>query len=157
LWLAVSESGISELVFFKVLHNFIQKHNHKKKKILLWSDLVSAHYPKDTLVRLEELKIEENPPNVPQIRPIEKFWANLKRKVYSDNYRPKDVECLMTKVRKELKSIETTGIRKAMKEVPAKAQKAHRLGVTFFLQVVCVYFGSQIMNKVREIPSQFFA
>jgi hypothetical protein len=36
---------------------------------------------------LEELKTEyvpkiENPPNVPQIRPIEKFWANLKKKVY---------------------------------------------------------------------------
>jgi hypothetical protein len=29
----------------------------------------------------------------------------------------------------QIKSIETTGIRKAMKEVPAKA---HRLGVTFF-------------------------
>jgi transposase len=78
------------------------------------------------LVRLEELKIkyvskEENPPNVPQIRPIENFWANLKRKVYSINYRSKDVKCLMAKIRKELKSIETTGIRKAMKEVPAKA------------------------------------
>jgi hypothetical protein len=29
----------------------------------------------------------------------------------------------MEKIRKELKSIETTGIRKAMKEAPAKAQK----------------------------------
>jgi hypothetical protein len=35
----------------------------------------------------------------------------------------------MGKIRKELKSIETMGILKAMKEVPAKA---HRLGVTFF-------------------------
>jgi hypothetical protein len=46
-----------------------------------------------------------------------------------NNYRPKYVKCLMEKIRKELKSIETTGIRKAMKELPAKA---HRLGVIFF-------------------------
>jgi hypothetical protein len=86
-------SGISEPVFLKaglavkkevylskylpVLHKFIQKH-HKNKKIVFWPDLASAHYTKDTLVLLEELKIEyvskeENPPNVPQIRPIENF------------------------------------------------------------------------------------
>jgi hypothetical protein len=81
------------------------------------------------LVRLEEPKIEdapkeENPRNVPQIRPIEKFWANLKRKVYSNNYRPKHVKCLMAKIRKELKSIEAKGIHKAMKEPPAKARTA---------------------------------
>jgi hypothetical protein len=35
-------------------------------------------------------------------------------------------------IRKELKPIETTGIRKAMKKVPAKARNAHTLGVTFF-------------------------
>jgi hypothetical protein len=99
--------------------------------------LASAHYAKDTLVRLEKLKIEnvqreENPPNVPQVWPIENFWVNLKRKVYSNNYRSKDVKCLMAKIRKESKSIETTGIHKAIKEVPAKARKAHRVGVTFF-------------------------
>jgi transposase len=91
---------------------------------VFWPDLAFAHYAKDKLVRLEELKIEyvqkeENPPNVPHIRPIEKFWANLKRKVYSNKYRPKDLKCLM--IRKKLKSIEDTEIRKAMKKVPAKA------------------------------------
>jgi hypothetical protein len=112
-----------------VLHNFIQKH-HKNEKIVFLPHLASAYYAKDTLVRLEELKIEyvpkeENPPNVPQIRDLEK-------KDYSNKYRPKDVKCLMAKIRKELKFIETTRIRKAMKEIPAKARKAHRQGVAFF-------------------------
>jgi hypothetical protein len=58
--------------------------HHKNEKIVFRPDLASAHYANDTLVRLEELKIEyvpkeENPPNVPQIWPIENFWANLKR------------------------------------------------------------------------------
>jgi hypothetical protein len=45
----------------------------------------------------------------------------------------------MAKIRKELKFIETTGVRKAMKKVPEKARKAHRLVVTLFLPVICVY------------------
>jgi hypothetical protein len=52
----------------------------------------------------------------------------------------------MAKIKKELKFIETTGIRKVMKEVPAKARKAYKLGV--FLQVICDYIHSQIINKV---------
>jgi hypothetical protein len=83
------------------------------------------------LIQLKELKIEwvskeENPPNVPQLRLIENL---KKRSVYSNKNHPKVRKCFMAKTRKELKSIETTGIRKAMKEVPAKA---HILGKTFF-------------------------
>jgi hypothetical protein len=64
------------------------------------------------LARLEELKFEyvpkeENPPNVPQLRP-------------------------MAKIRTELKSIETTGVHKEFKEIPTKALKAHKLGVIGF-------------------------
>jgi hypothetical protein len=44
-----------------------------------------------------------------------------KEEVYSNIYRPKDVKCLMAKIKKELKSIETAGIGKVTKEVPAKA------------------------------------
>jgi hypothetical protein len=98
LWLAISESGISEPVFFKVslavneevyiskcrsvLHKFIQKH-HKNKKIAFWRDLAFGTYAKDTLVQIDELKIEDvskeqNPPNVPQIRPIENIWRTWK-------------------------------------------------------------------------------
>jgi hypothetical protein len=111
---------------------------------VFWPDLASSHYAKHTLVRLEEFKIEyvpkdNNPPNVPQIRQIKNFWANLQRKVYSNIYRSKDVKCLMAKIRKERKSIETTGIRKAMKEVSAKAQKVHRLRVKpFFANNLCI-------------------
>jgi hypothetical protein len=62
LWLTVSESGISEPVFFKagpavnkkyiskclpVLHKFIQKH-HKNKKFVFWPDFVPGPYAKDT-------------------------------------------------------------------------------------------------------------
>jgi hypothetical protein len=92
--------------YLPVLHKFIQK-PHKNEKIVFWPDLASVYYAKATLVGLEELKIEyvpkeENPPKILQIHTIENFWANLKRKVYSNNYRRKDVKRLMANIRKEL-------------------------------------------------------
>jgi hypothetical protein len=65
--------------------------------------------------------IRKSTPNVPQLRSIVNFWASLKRKGNSKNFCPKDVMCLMAKIRKELKAIEFTGIREAMKEVTEKA------------------------------------
>jgi hypothetical protein len=64
----------------------VSKNTTKRKKIVFWPDLVSAHYAKHTLARIEELKIEyvprdENSPNIPQLRLIEIFWDNFKGKV----------------------------------------------------------------------------
>lgn len=154
LWVAISENGISEPVFFKgglavnkdvyigkclpVLQKFIEKF-HKKEKIVFWPDLASAHYAKDTLDDLKRRKIpyipkEQNPLNVPQLRPIENFWAYLKRKVYNNNYRAKNVDCLIAKIKKELKTIEIAGFRKAMKEVPMTIRKANKKGANYFLK-----------------------
>jgi hypothetical protein len=79
-------------------------------------------------LKLEYISNEEFPPQVPW--PIENFRYYLKRKIYSNNCHPKDVNCLMAKIRKELKSIETTGVRYVIKEILAKAKKAHKLQVT---------------------------
>lgn len=54
---------------------------------LFWPDLASVHYAKDTLKILEELNIEIvpkelNPPNSPELRPIEKYWALCKRQLF---------------------------------------------------------------------------
>lgn len=153
LWLAISERGISEPVFFKgglavnaqvynekcvpALSNFIEKY-HRKEKIVFWPDLASSHYAKSTIENLKDKKIEfvpkeMNPPNVPQLRPIETFWANLKRKVYENGYRAKNVDSLVLKIKKELKTINTEGIQRAMSELPKKIRKANRNGANFFL------------------------
>jgi hypothetical protein len=59
---------------------------------------------------------------VSQLWLIEIFSTNLKKKVYSNKNGPKDVKYFMAKIKTELKSIETTEIRrKAMNEVPVKA------------------------------------
>lgn len=52
---------------------------------LFWPDLATAHYARSTLDWLEQAGIryvpkDMNPPNCPQLRPIETYWALVKRK-----------------------------------------------------------------------------
>jgi hypothetical protein len=59
------------------LKKFIKKY-HKDGNIVFWPDLASAHYARLTTAFLEKNNIpyiqkENNPPNVPQLRPIEDF------------------------------------------------------------------------------------
>ena len=75
----------------KRLIPFIKK-NYPDNKILFWSDLATAYYANRCISHLEQEKInfvkkEENPPNVPQARPIEKYWAICKER-YSQRRNP---------------------------------------------------------------------
>ena len=68
------------------LEPFIQKF-HKNDKILFWPDLATSHYAKKVTEYLMSSNIDfvqkdENPPNVPQLRTIEKFRA-LSKSHYS--------------------------------------------------------------------------
>ena len=68
----------------QILLPFIQK-NHPGKKIIFWPDLASCHYQREVVLWLRSNDINiiersENPPNVPQARPIELFWSICKQK-----------------------------------------------------------------------------
>ena len=49
---------------------------------------------------------ENNQPKCPQLRPIENFWAILKRKVYKWGHVPSNVDALEQKIKRTIKSIE---------------------------------------------------
>lgn len=56
---------------------------------LFWPDLASAHYANETLELLkakniEYVRKEDNPPNCPELRPIERYWAIVKREARND-------------------------------------------------------------------------
>jgi len=73
----------------KRLIPFIKKW-HSNSNVLFWPDLAQAHYAKRVTDFLDEQKInyvskKDNPPNVPQARPIEQYWAICKRKYAEKN------------------------------------------------------------------------
>lgn len=70
---------------------FIDQH-YQRGQVLFWPDLATAHYQKDVLAALQEYGIEvvprnKNPPNIPQARPIERYWALVKQ-VYRGRKKP---------------------------------------------------------------------
>lgn len=97
IWQAICTCGLRSSIFFtkgtinaqiyvdeclkKRLLPLYRKH---KVPPLFWPDLASAHYAKSTLQWFSENNImfvekDINPPNCPQLRPIERYWAIVKR------------------------------------------------------------------------------
>ena len=150
VWLAVSERGHSEPYFhvtkgavnqyiyrdecLKKLYPFIESHTRQcNDKILFWPDLASSHYAKSVIEDLKKNNVHYvpklmNPPNVPQLRPIEIFWSNLKRRVYANGFVAKNTESLINKIKKELKTFRTEDFMNLMKNLRSKIIKADKKG-----------------------------
>lgn len=127
VWLAASDKGLSQPFFVpsrlavnksvyedecikKRLVPFINAH-HADGNYIFWPDLASSHYAKTVIECYEALGIKfvkkvDNPPAVPEGRPIEDFWAILKGKVYENNWQAKNVEQLQTRIKFCLKKID---------------------------------------------------
>ena len=66
---------------------------------VFWSDLASAHNAKIVLDYLKDKMVEiipreDNPPNLPECKPIENFWPILKGPVYEINWKAKTLQQL---------------------------------------------------------------
>ena len=118
-WVVISEKGIREPYFCpqnqsvngeiyrkkciqEHLVPFLDKH-HADGNYYFWPDLASAHYAKDTIkvMELENIAFFPkacNPPNVPQLRPIEDFWASLKASVYENGWEAKSFRQLKQRI-----------------------------------------------------------
>lgn len=125
VWGAVSKRGISHLCIRKsnavalnseiYISECLNKHllpflkeKYPSGHFLFWPDLASCHYSRATLSWLREQKIpfvekENNPPCAPQIRPIERFWAHLKEKVYEGGWTADSQEQLIRRIRTKVK------------------------------------------------------
>lgn len=106
----------------KRLIPFIKKH---EGSTLFWPDLASAHYASTTLNLLRENNIEfvskdNNPPNVPQCRPIEKYWALIKTNLRKSNQTSNDIKDFEKKWKDASKKITKTTVKNLMKDIRKK-------------------------------------
>jgi hypothetical protein len=73
----------------KRLLPFINEY-HQDHNYIFWPDLASAHFAATTVAWMDQnvnyVPKRLNPPNVPQARPIEKFWGCLAQKVYEGGW-----------------------------------------------------------------------
>jgi transposase len=124
VWIGISEKGCTRPYFIpknnsingKIYSNecirkrlvpFIRLH-HNNDHYIFFPDGASAHYAKQTIETFEKFDIRyikraENPPNIPQLRPIEKFWSHLKAKVYEKGWTANNSQQLIARIRSKLR------------------------------------------------------
>ena len=145
VWLAISEEGHSKPFFvpsrgnvngnvyrnkciMRRLVSFLQQY-HEDGDYVFWPDLASSHYAKDTVALLRDQNInfvrkQDNPPNVPQLWPFEKFWGILKSKVYNGGWTAKTEHQLKLRIQKCLRELDWEVVQGMMSTVKTNLRKA---------------------------------
>jgi hypothetical protein len=109
---------ISECLQKRVLP-FIRAHNSPVK---FWPDLASCHYAKDTIEWYQANEVDFitkdlNPPNCPNLRPIEKYWAIMKRKLKKTESSVGTTKQLLQKWNTHAKKVSSETIKSLMKSI----------------------------------------
>jgi transposase len=150
VWMAISTKGISSIYVHrskvairqgsylneclrKRLLPFINKH-HKNDSILFWPDLASSHYSNQAQQFLKDNNINyvrrhQNPPNVPQVRPIETIWSLLEKKVYEGAWEAKSLDQLARRIILKAKELDQDMVTHMILDVRGKLLKMYRKGV----------------------------
>lgn len=90
----------------KRLLPFLQQHDEAP---LFWPDLASCHYSKSVLEWYEANSVhfvpkDMNPPNCPELRPVEQYWAIMKRELRKSKKTVKDEKDMLRKWKKKLRN-----------------------------------------------------
>jgi hypothetical protein len=150
VWLAGSEKGLSRPFFVpsglavnKIIYEkeciakrlvpFINAH-HADDNYLFWPDLASSHYAKTVTdyykaKNIKFVKKVDNPPAVPELRPIEDFWSILKGKVYENNWQAKDVDQLRDRIKLCLKKIDPDLVKRLFGSTCLRVSHVRRNGL----------------------------
>ncbi len=149
VWMAMSSRGVSEPYIVKSgnavtaevyireclsrLQDFIDQY-HSDDNYIFWTDLASAHYANITQeiyesVGIKFLRKEVNPPNVAQLRPIERFWAYLGKKLNEGSFSTDNIKTLVRRIRKIIRNRPENLCQNLMKRVKTKVRTAADRGV----------------------------
>ena len=98
----------------------------------------TCHYANDNQKWMKDHSIpfvmkDQNPPNAPQIRPIERFWALLKNLVYEGNWVAENREQLIRRIKWAMKKFDQTTIVKMFDNLPEKIRSANVNGLNSVL------------------------
>jgi transposase len=151
VWIAISDRGLSRPYFApstgalnaelyqrkcvtQRLKPFIDSY-HDDGEYLFWPDLASCHYAKTTMEVFEELDInvvprDKNPPNTPQLRPIEDFWGILKQLVYDKGWQAENLEQLKRRIKYCLKKVNMSVVRDMMLHVKSRVRQARAFSIS---------------------------
>lgn len=109
----------------KRLLPFINQH---KESTYFWPDLASCHYGKRALEWYANNDIhfvprDANPPNCPELRPVERYWAMVKKEMKNTGKMSKDMADFKRKWNICSKKVTETTIKTLMDGIPEKVNR----------------------------------
>lgn len=126
----VTSSTMNKEVYMKEclqkrLLPMIQLHTHP---VIFWPDLASCHYAKDTQIWYETNQVEYipkkwNPPNCPDLRPIEIFWAIVKQKLLKSGGTTTTAEKMRQKWKKHADTVDKELVQRLMSSIKRKTRR----------------------------------
>lgn len=105
-----------------------------RSPIMFWPDLASIHYSRMTLQWFDDNGVQvvprnSNPPNCPEFRPIEKFWAIGKAFLKKSRGAIKNADSLLRQWNRAVATIENSVVQKQMAAIKRKVRLFVRTGV----------------------------
>ena len=130
---AVNQETYLKECINKRLLPFIDKY-HSNGTYLFWPDLAKAHYSNIVQQCLTEKNIPfvsrvDNPPNIPQARPIETVWTVLERKIYENNWEAKNIDHLVKRIKQKAKELDQETLQGMIEDVGKKLRAMCRDGL----------------------------
>jgi transposase len=141
VWQAICSCGLKTDVFItssymtsdlymkecleKRILKFVRQHQGPVK---FWPDLASCHYSKATQKWYEDNGIDYivktmNPPNCPDLRPIELYWAIIKKKLFKNGGSAETIEKMRQKWRKYAGEVDEATVQKLMGSIKTKTRR----------------------------------
>ena len=96
--------------------------------MFFWPDLASYHYGKKAkdfyfANNVHVVPKEANPPNCPELRPIDRYWAHMKKKLKYTNSVARNIQDFKKKWRNQVKNIDKVHVQTLRKGKKAKVRK----------------------------------
>lgn len=109
----------------KRLLPFLKQHN---RPVLFWPDLASCHYGKKAIEWYEANNVvvvpkDHNPPNSPELRPIERYWALVKRNLKKTNKSMENEQQFKSNWRSAANKVDETTVQNLMEGIKRKARQ----------------------------------
>lgn len=144
VWQAICSCGLKSSSYFatgtiggeiyrkecitKRLYPLYKKHNIPP---LFWPDLASAHYAGETVTLLNSknidfVKKDDNPPNCPELRPIERYWATVKRHLRKDGREASTLAEFKRMWFAACRKVSKSDVQTLMRRIRAKVRKFYR-------------------------------
>lgn len=96
--------------------------------VMFWPDLASIHYARATMDWFEANQVDVmpksmNPPNCPKLRPIEEFWAIVKRKLKKNGGTAADTKQLREKWNKSASEVSVDDVQRLMGTIKGRVRQ----------------------------------